>query len=206
MKKIMVWIRRLFIKQTKRTGIGLLQALEEYEEQKGSPIWQRMVKTVIEIIYSSPSTFFDSPQNHSKKLKNGDVTKYGLVFKVSTNDFASKTTFVGFAGDKKTGRYAITITLLEDSDRLKPVFIYIFEVSRGSQKSLCKIAAVFQDSKQHDESRSYHHVAEADLVYTGDMAMGLARVFHELTSYPMPSQVASVVGIVGLIESYRYRC
>lgn len=202
----MAGIRWLFGKHANRTGIGLLQVLEEYPEQKGSLIWQRMVKTIIEIIYSSPSTFFDPPQNYSGKLKGGTETTYGLVAKVSAIDFASKTTFVGFAGDKETGRYAITITLLEDSDRPKPVFIYIFEVSLGSQKSLCKVAAVFQDSKQHDESRSYSHVAEADLVYTGDMAMGLARVFHELALYPIPPQVASVVGVAGSTKLYQYRC
>lgn len=206
MKKLKDGIRWLYDKHKRRLGIGLLQVLEEYPEQRGSSMWQKVVKTIIEIIYSNPLTFFNPPKSCPIKLKDGVKNSFGLVAKVSTIDFASKTTFVGFAGDKETGRYAITITLLEDSERPKPVFIYILEISLGSQNSLCKIAAVFQDSRQRDESQLYDNVTEADLVYTGDMAMGLARVFHEIAQCPMPPQVASVVGIVGCTDLYQYRC
>lgn len=49
MKKVLVGIMRLFGKNARRTGIGLLQILEEYPDQKGTTMWQRVVQTIIEI-------------------------------------------------------------------------------------------------------------------------------------------------------------
>lgn len=206
MKKILAWIKRLFCKKAHRTGIGLLQILEKYQDQKNTAMWEKAVQTIIEIAYSNPESFFNSPDTFSRILRGSIKTSFGVLAEVEPGEFTKKISFIGFSGEEQTGQYGIIINFLTDSDRPKPIFIYTFEVSLGSRCRLCKVAAIFQDKSQADETRSYREVTETDLIYRGDMAMGLARVSHELTNYPMPAQVAAAVGIIGYSELYQYRC
>ncbi|OHA24441.1 MAG: hypothetical protein A3D52_02915 [Candidatus Taylorbacteria bacterium RIFCSPHIGHO2_02_FULL_44_36] len=206
MKKVLAGIRCLFGKNARRTGIGLLQILEEYPDQKGTTMWQRVVQTIIEIVYLNPESFFNSPDTFSKTLRGSIKTQFGILAEIEPGEFTTKISFMGFVGDKQAGRYAVVMNFLADSDRPKPVFIYTFEVSLGSNRCLCNVAGIFQDKDQADETKSYQETAQADLVYKGDMVMGLARVFHELTNYPIPPQVATAMGIIGYSELYQYRC
>lgn len=206
MKKVLVGLGRLFGKHARRTGVGLLQILEEYPDQKESAMWKRVVQTIIEIAYTNPESFFNSSDTFSRTLRGSIKTPFGLLAEIEPGEFTTKVSFMGFVGDKKVGRYAVIINFLADADRPKPVFIYTFEVSLGSNLRLCNVASIFQDKDQADETKSYRDITDADLIYRGDMAMGLARVFHELTNYPIPPQVAAAVGIIGYSGLYQYRC
>ena len=196
----------MFDKHNCRTGIGLLQILEEYPDKKGTAMWEKVVQTIIEIAYANPEVVFNSPDTFGSILLGGIKTPFGVLAEIEPGEYTTKVSFVGFVGNKKTGRYAIRINFLADSDRPKPVYLYTFEVSLGSKQRLCKVSCLFQDQNQADETNSYQDVTDSDLVYRGDMAMGLARVFHELTNYPIPPQVAAALGIIGYTEQYQYRC
>ncbi|MCR4334292.1 MAG: hypothetical protein NUV47_01000 [Patescibacteria group bacterium] len=97
------------------------------------------VETILEIIYSHPESFFNSSDTHSRILRGSVRTPFGVLTKVESNEFKTKVSFIGFAGDERTGRYAIVVNLLVDSDRPRSVFIYTFEVSLGSNIGYHKI-------------------------------------------------------------------
>jgi hypothetical protein len=169
-------------------------------------MWKRTVKTIIAIAYLDPKSFFNPPETFPQTLEKSKKTPHGLLLDVPSSEYAKKMTFLGFAGNNQTSQYSIKVTLSVDSDRQRPVFIYTFEVFLGSSHRLCGIAAIFQDKNQTDETKSHQETSQADLVYRGAMAMGLARVFHELTSYPIPTQVAATLGIFGNSAKHQYRC
>ncbi len=199
-------VQGLWDRQEKRRIIHLLHILEEYPDQKSTKMWERVIKAIIESAYRNPGLFFNPPETFSKILPGSTKIPFGIWANVRSKVFAKKISFIGFVGNTKTGRYAILSDFLIDSDRQNPVFIYTFEISLKSNHPLYKVMGIFQDSTQADETKSYQGILHPDLVYRGDMAMGLARFFHELIIYPMPPQVAKTLGIIEYPNGNPYRC
>ena len=186
LRKVSIWWHRFRI-------MGLLHALDDHHnlEERGDALWGRCVKAVIEILYGYREIVFTNPKTFKNIPRGAEAVPSGISVNIEpTDDFAEIAAFIGSVGGSENDRYGISFRLYADTARPKPVYLYEFRVLKTSEVHLCRVAAVFQSVDEFNNSRSYPIITLADIVYKGDMALGLAKTFHELSGYPVPVEVA----------------